>query len=363
MHLTDIAVKTLPIPTKGQKTHFDDTLSGFGIRVSQGGSKSFIVMYGTARQLKTLGKYPDKTLKSAREEAKRFLATVTPDMSSVSTTDALRAFLSHCEVKNRPRTVKDYSDLLGNHLPTGRVRDMTRKSLMTYFRTLQHTPSAQAHAITAISVFLNWCVTNGWIDFNPIAGLKRLSPSRPRMRSLTGDELVKVLNHAMSKQTQYHQIVALCVTTGLRRGEVARLEWKQITANTITIPSEIAKNNNELIIPIGDLTRTILDTIPVTDDMLFGGRNGTGFSGWSKSKKRFDKDIEIEHYTIHDLRRTFASTHAQIGTPIHVVEKLLNHVSGSFGGVAGIYNRYSYQDEMKEACAQYEDHIRSLGLG
>ena len=76
MHLTDITVRNLAIPLKGQKTYFDDALSGFGVRVSQTGRKSFVVMYGKARQLKTLGKYPDKTLKSAREEAKTFLAAI-----------------------------------------------------------------------------------------------------------------------------------------------------------------------------------------------------------------------------------------------------------------------------------------------
>ena len=219
---------------------------------------------------------------------------------------------------------------------------MSRQSLMAYFRTLQDKPSAQAHAATAISVFLNWCVTNGWINFNPIAGLKGFTSYTPCTRILTDDELIVVFNHALSQQKPFYQIIALCILTGQRRGEVAKIRWKHVTENTITIPREVAKNKRELTFPIGELTRTILDTIPQSSDMLFSGRTGTGFNSWSKSKKLFDKDLEIEHYTIHDLRRTFASTHAQLGTPIHVVEKLLNHVSGSFGGVAGIYNRYSY---------------------
>ncbi|WP_417629027.1 Arm DNA-binding domain-containing protein [Pararhodobacter aggregans] len=75
MRLTDIGIRSLAIPAKGQKTYVDDTLPGFGVRVSQGGAKSFVVTYGARRQLKTLGRYPDKSLKDARNEARVILGS------------------------------------------------------------------------------------------------------------------------------------------------------------------------------------------------------------------------------------------------------------------------------------------------
>jgi integrase len=63
---------------------------------------------------------------------------------------------------------------------------------------------------------------------------------------------------------------------------------------------------------------------------------------------------------LHDLRRTFATVHDKIGTPIHVTEKLLNHVTGSISGVVAVYNRHSYMDEMRHAAAQYDDYIAKL---
>lgn len=48
--------------------------------------------------------------------------------------------------------------------------------------------------------------------------------------------------------------------------------------------------------------------------------------------------------------------------PIHVVEKLLNHVSGSLGGVTGVYNRYHYLDEKRDACKRYEEWLSQLCL-
>jgi hypothetical protein len=76
MRLTDLAIRSLPQPPKGQKTYWDDTLTGFGCRVSQGGSRSFVLQHGADRQLITIGKYhPDiLPLGKARTEAKRLLA-------------------------------------------------------------------------------------------------------------------------------------------------------------------------------------------------------------------------------------------------------------------------------------------------
>ena len=65
-------------------------------------------------------------------------------------------------------------------------------------------------------------------------------------------------------------------------------------------------------------------------------------------------------YTLHDLRRTFATIHAKIGTPIHVTEKLLNHVSGTISGVAAVYNRHSYFEEMQAAMVEYDKYINEV---
>ena len=75
----------------------------------------------------------------------------------------------------------------------------------------------------------------------------------------------------------------------------------------------------------------------------------------------FDEALEGVHpYTLHDLRRTFSTVHAKLGTPLHVTEKLLNHVSGSISGVAAVYNRHSYLEEMRESVESLEGHTQSL---
>ena len=84
------------------------------------------------------------------------------------------------------------------------------------------------------------------------------------------------------------------------------------------------------------------------------------FNAWSKSKVYIDNVSGTTGWTLHDLRRTFATNLAKLGTPPHVIEALLNHKSGEIRGVAAIYNRHRYLDEMRKALEQYEVHLAQL---
>lgn len=71
--LTDLGLQRLATPETGQKIYRDDTIRGFGVRVSQEGGKSFVLIYGDRRRLKKLGLYLRMSLKEARQEAMCFL--------------------------------------------------------------------------------------------------------------------------------------------------------------------------------------------------------------------------------------------------------------------------------------------------
>src|SRR5438552_12284556 len=104
MRLTDISVRSLAIPERGQKIFFDDTFPNFGCRVSQGGTKSFVIQQGANRQLITLGRYPILSLKDARELAHERLAEITLGKhrpKSIAWNDAVTLFLEECREQNR----------------------------------------------------------------------------------------------------------------------------------------------------------------------------------------------------------------------------------------------------------------------
>ena len=96
----------------------------------------------------------------------------------------------------------------------------------------------------------------------------------------------------------------------------------------------------------------LLEALPrLHDEFVFPARGNdqSTISGFSRAKARLDQVAGVNDWTLHDLRRTAATQMARLGTAPHVIERILNHVSGSFGGVAGVYNRHSYLDEMREA--------------
>ena len=91
-----------------------------------------------------------------------------------------------------------------------------------------------------------------------------------------------------------------------------------------------------------------------------GGGEGRAFSGFSKSKERLTSLSTVAEFTLHDLRRTVATRMASLGVAPHVVERLLNHVTGTLGGVAGVYNRFKYREEVRAALVLWTAHMRQL---
>lgn len=353
MRLTAVTIDHVKAPKEGQKTYFDDTLPGFGLRVSQGGAKSFVVMYGKTRKLKTLGRYPTLSLAEARRRAKAVQGDaipVPPGITTLSFAEARDRYLEDTAHRTRPRTVEEYARLLKRHFPfEKKLVLVTRADIAAQVSELRKTPAIEKHAYVAIKVMMNWAVRQGLLAASPVPPMRFSTTSRSRV--LTDDELKVVWQRATTVDYPFGCIIQLLILTGQRRGEVAALRRSWITDEAIIFPASITKNKREHRIPLGDLTREIIATIPGDTDLLFParGKPDQPFNGWSKAKREFDKPLDLPPYTLHDLRRTFASNLARLGTPVHVTEKLLNHVSGTISGVAAVYNRHEYWEEMREA--------------
>jgi len=104
----------------------------------------------------------------------------------------------------------------------------------------------------------------------------------------------------------------------------------------------------------------ILVTIPKTSSRLFPKRTEDTIYSWGTIKRHFDRAMPLPHWTLHDLRRTFATLNAELGTAPHVTEALLNHKTGVRSPIQRIYDRYSYLPEMREAIRRYEARLGGL---
>lgn len=148
-------------------------------------------------------------------------------------------------------------------------------------------------------------------------------------------------------------MIKLLLLTGTRKSEVASLRWEWIEDEVLTIPGAFTKNGRIHRLPLGRMALEEIQSIDRTSGYVLPGRVGCrhALPRWKlgKLKAGLDKASGVTGWVIHDLRRTFATGLAALGVPIHVTEKLLNHVSGTTGGIVGVYQRHSFFPEMRNA--------------
>ena len=181
------------------------------------------------------------------------------------------------------------------------------------------------------------------------------------------EELAVVYMAAETIPYPFGPLVQLLILTGQRRGEIAALRWEWIRDGTILLPKELTKNHRDHFIPLTDLTAQVLARIPILGAQLFpasrshvAGRPTTAYNGFTKDVPALRRLVKLDHFTLHDLRRSFSSQMAALGVPQLIVEKLLNHVSGGVQSpIARVYNRYSYASEMGAALASFHAKLEA----
>lgn len=363
MRLTDLGVKKLSLTDQGQVTHWDTMTPGFGVRCSKK-RKSYVVMYGKDRRLKTLGRYPDLSLADARKHARLFLAS--QGLSSNPDVDHLykavvEAYLEDCRGRLRDSTLKGYVLYLNNIPFAGTIGSISQADILKAIEQYTQSPSSQNYAFTTFKVFFNWAVRRQYVVNNPLNALKRPNRSVSRDRVLSDSELQALLRFTLGNRGRFHDIVSLLALTGQRKGEIAGLQWSEIEGDTLIFGPDRTKNKREHRVPLCSQALNLLHDVEGGETHVFGtpGEDHP-YNGWSKAQRRIVEETGLDHFTLHDLRRTFSTIHAKIGTPIHVTEKLLNHVSGSISGVAAVYNRHSYIEEMRAAMLTFDEYLANL---
>jgi integrase len=352
-------------------TLWDGSLKHFGLRVAPGGTKSFLVLLGSGRR-QAIGRYPEITLAQARIKAKRILAERTlgrHQTSSVGWQTAVEKFLdARRSAGTKDSTVDEYERTLKRYFTFGttRLTEITKRDISGKLEKLNRVPSQKAHALVVIKMFFRWALHDGYVEIDPTASFKR-AKQKKRKRILSDAEL-KAVWEACDRDTDemprhFRAIVKLLILCGQRRSETAALRREYFSHNqqTICLPPELTKNGREHTFPLCQVGRQILQSIQ-TDGLFFPARSKkkSPFNGWSKSKAALDKLSGTSGWTLHDLRRTFRTNHARIGTPPHIAERLINHVNGVASDVEQIYDQYRYLDEMRVAMRNYEQFLSSI---
>ncbi len=371
--ITEMVVRNAKLPERGQYVIFDDLVKGFGFRLSQGGARSWVVVISrnTKKKKVTIGRYPEISLSEAREAARTLLAksTLAPQKAKatvISFADGVTLFLDTYAGQHQGagwgKEVKRHLTTHFAALHGRQLRNIETEDVAKIVDRLLDRPSEANHAFAAIRRFFNWAVERGHIEASPCARLNL--PSRPRSRDrVLLDAEIKTIWQA-STTYPFGPLVRLLILTGQRRGETTLLKWDYIDLErgVISFPGGITKNGRDHTIPLGALTKEVLDTIPRVSEFVFPARgyDDRAYSGWSKGKAALDRQWPLPQWGLHDIRRSVATNLAELHTAPHVVEKLLNHASGTISGVAAIYNRFQYLAEMREALAKWEAKLSRL---
>jgi len=381
--LTDLLLRKL----KGGEERievWDAKLPGFGVRVSPSGTKSFVLLYrfrGLPRRL-TLGRYPVLGLGEARDLAKETLNQVARGIDprqgkeeSPATylfEEVASEFVRvHCGRRNRERTRKETARILHidfvSRWKRRDVRDIGRKDVLDVLDAIveRGAPVAANNALAAIRKFFNWCFERGVIASNPCNGIKKLAKSETRDRVLSDEELRSIWQASDTIGYPFGALVQLLILTAQRRTEVATMRWHDIdlSSGVWTIPAELTKNGKPHLLPFSALALTRIASLPrLHESFVFPARgNDTAtFSGFSKLKAKAERLSHVHGWTLHDLRRSAATHMGRLGVAPHVVERILNHESGTFRGVAGVYNRFQYLPEMREGLERWASHLEQL---
>jgi integrase len=201
------------------------------------------------------------------------------------------------------------------------------------------------------------------VEANPVAGTVK-APAQSRDRVLADAELALVWR--CLPPGDFGNIVRLLILAGQRREEIGALQWSEVdlAAGVIILPPARVKNGRPHQVPLSEPALAILAARHSKREgpAVFGRDGRDSFTNWSNTKAALDRKLgpSFQDWHLHDLRRTCATGMARLGINLPVIERVLNHVSGSFAGIVGVYQRHDFADEKRQALDKWATHLSTI---
>jgi integrase len=353
----------------------DAVVPGLYLIVQPSGAKSWAVRYRLGRRTRKLtlpGRYPVLSLAKAREAARTALEGVTggqdPAASKRAGTPAdgtLAAYVALYREKHvstvragAAANINRELECMQDAWPGRSLRSISKKDVVAVIdKALKRGPSAAVTAWKVAKAFFAWCESREDDFASPARSIRKPAKEKSRERVLNDAELKLPWEAADAAGGAAGALVKLLILSGARRNEMTELARDEITPDSIELRGNRTKNGMPHTIPITPMIRRALSTLPNTGKFVLNGTDRP-FGDHSGAKEKVKP--AIPPWTLHDLRRSFASGLQRLGIAPHIVELALNHRSGTFSGVAGIYQRHRYAKEAREAFELWSRHIEAL---
>lgn len=415
--LTKQSVLALAVPAKGRAFLWDETLKGFGIMVTHKNMRSYVVQYRiggreAATRRITIGQHGNPwTQEKARERARELLEMVRRKIDPVQA-DRDRLALERAgraddqrfkfsavaeeylasKVEQGLRTACEVSRIFDRdiiphfgNMPLPKIEDTDIDSFLNTFGIARRSSANAAH--NWLRAMFNWAVKKRrfGIAVSPMLHIEEPYSRAKRNRVLTDAELKLVLQCAAELGGPATNLVQLLAYTGQRRREVSGMRWEEINVETREwrIPGLRTKNKREHLCPLSKGALEILNSIQPDPALRRGyvlsNSGERPISGYSKTKKRLDELITVQliaraaetgaepvpmpRWVYHDLRRTLATGFQRLGVRIEHTEAVLNHISGTRGGIVSVYQLYEYWPEKVAAMDLWDQRLEEICRG
>jgi integrase len=381
--LTNRKVAALKAPAGTQIDYFDRSLPGFGVRVNQAGTRTFVLLYRTKGKLRrmTIGTYPDLSLAKAREQAQGELrkSTIGRDPATerheakAHTVGALCDLYLEQHAKRKKRSWRDDARMIRMELkdwtdrPVASIRRADVRALLEAIVT-RGAPVVANRVLALVRKILNFALDREWVESNVAAKMARPAAEHSRTRVLTEDEIRAVWSYlgkrapraldttARRQWTLARAVLKLRLLTAQRGQEVVSMRWSDIDGTWWTIPSEASKNKLPHRVPLSPAALKVLETVKgkTAEGYVFAGIRGT------RQRRGALEGLTLTDVRPHDFRRTAASLMASGRVPRLTISKILNHVETS---VTAVYDRHGYDAEKAAALDWWASKVESIVRG
>jgi len=360
MRITKTLVDSIappPLKSNGkpdQKFYRDSAIAGFGLRVTSGGVKSFIIekrINGKVKRV-TLGRYGNITVEQARKQAMTYLSEIVTGNDPIAEkknqqkakTTLLDAFEDYLRTRKdlKDSTVHDYKRSINGPFKEWQNKaliDITKDMVELKHSTMGKTTKARANnSMRVLRAIFNHAISkyeddngNPIIQINPV---DRLSQTRAWYNIKSRQTLIKAHQlpdwYAATLQLNNEttrDYLHLLLFTGLRRSEASRLQWNDIDFKAKTLIINETKNHQTHELPLSDFLYNLLKRRHKDKDSIyvFPSDSDRGYLIEPRTAVKRVSDLSGVSFTLHDLRRTFITIAESLDTPGYALKRLINH--------------------------------------
>lgn len=360
MRITKRFVDSVDIPkpnkngTTKQIFYRDSVMPGFGLRVTSGGAKSFIVekrINGKVKRI-TLGRYGNLTVEQARGEAMKLLGDVATGKDPIGEKETERikaitlqqAFDDYLLTRKnlKPSTIHDYKRSLNGPFKEWQNKaliDITKDMVELKHRAIGQTAKARANnAMRVLRAVFNHALAKyedadgkPILSFNPV---DRLSHTRAWFKVERRQTLIKA--HQLGDWYQAtlqlnnettRDYLHLVLFTGLRRSEASTLTWDNIDFKDRSLTIKETKNHQVHTLPLSDVLYELLQRRHENKESpyVFPADTERGYLIEPRTAVTRVSTLSGVTFTLHDLRRTFITIAESLDIPAYALKRLLNH--------------------------------------